>query len=113
MKEKSTEKAREKVSKQAEKPVKAKKAKVEKPEVERNQRRVKNGVIIGTKMAKTVIVRVERKYRHPMYQKVVTSSKKYYAHDEKADTLKEGDKVTIVECRPISKLKRWRVVREG
>ena len=74
-------------------------------------RRVKTGVVISTKMAKTVTVRVERTVRHPLYGKVLRTSKKYYAHDENANSLKEGDHVTIVESRPTSKLKRWRVVK--
>lgn len=80
---------------------------------QRGRRRVKTGVVVSTKMAKTAVVRVERTFRHPLYGKVVRSAKKYYAHDEQANTLKEGDTVTIVEARPTSKLKRWRVVRES
>ena len=80
-------------------------------ESQRGRRKQKTGVVISTKMAKTVTVRVERTFRHPLYGKVVRLSKKYYAHDEQADQLKEGDLVTIVETRPLSKLKRWRVVR--
>lgn len=82
-------------------------------ETERGRRKVKTGVVVSTKMAKTVAVRVERSYPHPLYGKVVRSFKKYYAHDENSNTLKEGDIVKIVETRPISKLKRWRVVREA
>ncbi|NGX61547.1 MAG: 30S ribosomal protein S17 [Chlamydiae bacterium] len=77
----------------------------------RGTRKTKVGVVVSTKMSKTAVVKVERTFRHPVYGKVVRSSKKYHAHDEQANTLKEGDKVTIVESRPISKLKRWRVVR--
>lgn len=80
---------------------------------ERGKRKVRTGVVVSNKMTNTVVVRVERKFRHPLYGKVVTSSKKYYAHDEKAANLNEGDLVTIEECRPMSKLKRWRVVRQG
>lgn len=80
---------------------------------QRGNRKVKTGVVVSTKAAKTAVVRVERTYRHPLYGKVVRSTKKYHAHDEQASTLKEGDVVTIVESRPISKLKRWRVVRES
>ncbi|MBI5272477.1 MAG: 30S ribosomal protein S17 [Chlamydiia bacterium] len=60
-------------------------------------------------MNKTVTVEVTRKMRHPRYQKVIERSKKYYAHDE-TDALAIGQKVRIVETRPLSKLKRWRVV---
>lgn len=77
----------------------------------RGNRKVKKGVVVSTKMAKTVTVRVERTVRHPVYGKVIRLSKKYYAHDEDSNTLKEGDVVTIIETRPMSKLKRWRVVR--
>jgi small subunit ribosomal protein S17 len=77
----------------------------------RGKRKEKTGVVISNKMAKTVTVRVERTVRHPIYGKVVRESKKYYAHDENSDQLKEGDIVTISETRPMSKLKRWRVVR--
>lgn len=82
-------------------------------ESERGRRKVRSGIVISTKMAKTAIVKVERTMRHPQYGKVIKYSKKYYAHDEDAHLLKEGDVVNIVETRPISKLKRWRVVREA
>lgn len=80
-------------------------------EAERGRRKVRTGVVVSTKMAKTVTVRVERTFRHPAYGKVIRSSKKYYAHDENPSAWQEGDLVTIVETRPMSKLKRWRVVR--
>ncbi len=67
------------------------------------------GVIISNKMAKTVTVQVSRKMRHPKYGKVIERSKKLYAHDE-TNALEVGQKVRIVETRPLSKLKRWRVV---
>jgi small subunit ribosomal protein S17 len=76
---------------------------------ERGNRRTKQGVVVSNKMAKTVVVRVERTLRHPLYSKVVARTKKYYAHDESGQ-LQPGDRVTIMEARPISKLKRWRVV---
>ena len=75
---------------------------------ERNVRREKEGVVVSTKMQKTVTVSVDRTYLHPQYHKVVTRRKKYYAHCEM--DVKEGQKVRISETRPISKLKRWRVV---
>lgn len=75
---------------------------------ERNVRREKEGTVVSTKMQKTVTVRVDRTLLHPEYQKVVTRGKKYYAHCEM--DVKEGQKVRISETRPISKLKRWRVV---
>ena len=80
-------------------------------EAQRGRRKERVGVVVSTKMAKTVTVRVERTLRHAVYGKVVRSSKKYYAHDEHSDQLKAGDIVTIIETRPMSKLKRWRVVR--
>jgi small subunit ribosomal protein S17 len=76
---------------------------------QRNLRKEKEGTVISTKMHKTVTVSVGRTYPHAEYHKVVTRRKKYYAHCEGID-VKEGQKVRIVETRPISKLKRWRVV---
>ena len=78
---------------------------------DRGERRTKTGVVISTKMNKTVVVSVERSYRHPLYHKVLKAKKKYYAHDENAHDLAVGETVTIVESRPMSKLKRWRVVK--
>ncbi|HUD02244.1 MAG TPA: 30S ribosomal protein S17 [Rhabdochlamydiaceae bacterium] len=75
---------------------------------ERNTRKEKEGVVVSTKMQKTVTVRVDRTFLHPEYPKVITRGKKYYAHCE--IDVKEGQKVRIAETRPISKLKRWRVV---
>ena len=74
-----------------------------------NRRSTKIGQVVSTKMAKTIVVRVERRFPHPQYKKIVTSYKKFYAHDEKAEA-KVGDTVRIEETRPISKLKRWRLV---
>jgi len=73
-----------------------------------NRKTVK-GVVVSNKMQKTVVVRVERTIRHPQYDKVITRTKKYYAHDE-SSTAKIGDEVVIMETRPLSKLKCWRVV---
>lgn len=78
-------------------------------EEDRKSRRSKKGTVISNKMDKTVVVRVETKMQHPTYRKIVKRAKKYYAHTEE-NNLKEGDTVTIMECRPISKLKRWVVV---
>lgn len=75
---------------------------------ERNTRKVKSGIVISNKMDKTVVVEIERTLRHPQYQKVITLKKKIYAHNDKP--LQIGDKVTVEETRPLSKLKRWRVV---
>jgi small subunit ribosomal protein S17 len=73
-------------------------------------KRVLQGEVVGNKQAKTVIVRVERRYTHPVMKKTVRSAKKYYAHDEKNECA-VGDMVKIEEHRPISKLKRWIVVQ--
>ena len=67
------------------------------------------GEVISDKMDKTIVVEVSRRVRHPQYQKVVTRFKKFYAHDEKSEA-GVGDRVRIVESRPLSKLKRWRLV---
>jgi len=73
-------------------------------------KRTLQGVVVSDKQAKTLVVRVERRYTHPLFKKTVRSSKKYYAHDE-TNEYKVGDMVWIEEHRPISKLKRWAVVR--
>lgn len=69
----------------------------------------KKGTVLSNKMDKTVVVKVNRTMRHPRYEKVITRYKKYYAHDE-TNALPEGTEVIIEETRPLSKLKRWRVV---
>ncbi|MFM7199688.1 MAG: 30S ribosomal protein S17 [Myxococcota bacterium] len=66
------------------------------------------GMVVSTKMQKTVVVEVHRKVRHPKYQKYVSSRKKYLVHDENNEC-KVGDEVEIIETRPLSKLKRWRL----
>ena len=71
--------------------------------------KVLNGVVVSDKMQKTVVVQVESTKRHPLYNKVLRTTKKYLAHDEDG-TCHEGDKVRIEECRPLSHRKRWRVV---
>lgn len=75
----------------------------------RSKRKGRIGEVISSKMAKTIIVRVERRFPHPKFKKVVTGYKKFYAHDEKSEA-KVGDRVRIEETRPISKTKRWRLV---
>jgi small subunit ribosomal protein S17 len=75
-------------------------------------KRVLHGVVVSDKQDKTVTVRVERRIKHPVYQKVVRRSKKYAAHDEN-NTCKIGDMVSIRECRPISKRKTWEVISDG
>ena len=66
------------------------------------------GVVAGTKMQKTIIVKVTRTAQHPLYRRVVRSAKKYYAHDETGEA-RVGDVVRIASTRPLSKLKRWRL----
>lgn len=72
-------------------------------------KRVLQGVVVSDKAAKTVVVNVERRFKHPLVQKIVRRSKRYQAHDEQNE-FKVGDKVRIEECRPISKNKSWRVI---
>ncbi|WP_341787587.1 30S ribosomal protein S17 [Rickettsia endosymbiont of Cantharis rufa] len=72
-------------------------------------KRVLQGVVISSKTDKTVTVKVERKFKHPIYKKFVKVSKKYAAHDSE-NRYQEGDKVSIIESRPISKTKTWIVV---
>jgi small subunit ribosomal protein S17 len=73
------------------------------------KKKVLEGVVVSDKGDKTVVVKVVRKFRHPKYEKLVESMKKYHAHDEK-NQYKEGDWVKIIESKPISKMKRWRVI---
>lgn len=75
----------------------------------RGKRKQRVGEVISNKMAKTIIVRVERRFPHPTFKKVVTGYKKLYAHDEKSEA-KVGDRVRIEETRPLSKTKRWRLL---
>lgn len=72
-------------------------------------RRILEGNVVSAKNDKTITVLVERRFMHPVYKKYIKSSTKYTAHDE-ANTCKEGDRVSIIECRPISKSKRWTLV---
>ncbi len=75
-------------------------------------KRILQGVVISDKSDKTVVVRVERRFAHPLYKKTVRSNKNYHAHDE-TNSVKTGDIVRIEECRPISKNKRWMVLGLG
>jgi small subunit ribosomal protein S17 len=68
----------------------------------------KIGQVVSTKMAKTIVVEVTHRVPHPLYKRIITKRKKFYAHDEQG-TAKLGDTVRIVECRPLSKLKRWQL----
>ncbi len=74
----------------------------------RRARQEKVGVVTSAKMQKTIVVKVTRLVQHPVYQRVVRVSKKFYAHDEQGEA-QRGDTVRIVETRPLSKLKRWRL----
>lgn len=74
-------------------------------------RRVLEGNVVSAKNNKTVTVLVERRFMHPVYKKYIKSTGKYTAHDE-SNQYKEGDRVSIIECRPISKSKRWSVVTD-
>ena len=74
-------------------------------------RRVVQGVVISDSMDKTIVVNVERRFQHSLYKKIIKRSKKYVAHDEQ-NRCKAGDRVSIRECRPISKRKRWEVVSD-
>src|ERR1700709_2162182 len=76
---------------------------------DRGHRKERVGEVISNKMTKTIIVRVERRFPHPRYKKVVTGYSKFYAHDEKSEA-KIGDTVRIRETRPLSKTKNWRLV---
>lgn len=77
--------------------------------MERNNRKTRQGVVVSDKMDKTVVVRVERVTRHPLYGKRIKRSKKFHAHDAE-NSCRQGDVVEIMETRPLSKTKRWRVV---
>ena len=77
-------------------------------DVKKRKRQEKVGEVVSTKMAKTIVVEVGRRVPHPLYRKVVSKRSKFYAHDEKGEA-KVGDRVRIVETRPLSKLKRWRL----
>jgi small subunit ribosomal protein S17 len=79
------------------------------PEVKRANRKERVGEVVSNKMTKTIVVRVERRFPHAQYKKIVTAYKKFYAHDEKNEA-KIGDTVRIEETRPLSKLKCWRLV---
>ena len=68
----------------------------------------KVGSVVSTKMQKTIVVEVSRRVPHPLYKRIIGKRKKFYAHDEEG-TAKLGDVVRIVECRPLSKLKRWQL----
>ena len=80
----------------------------EKP-VERNQRKVREGLVVSDKMDKTVVVAVEDRVKHRLYGKIIRRTTKYHAHDE-ANACGIGDRVRLMETRPLSATKRWRVI---
>ena len=73
-------------------------------------KKTREGVVVSDKMTKTRVVRIERVFRHPRYQRVITRSKRLKAHDER-NASKVGDRVLIEETRPLSKEKRWRILQ--
>jgi small subunit ribosomal protein S17 len=79
------------------------------PVIARGHKKERVGEVLSNKMTKTIVVRVQRRFPHPVFKKVVTQFNKFYAHDEKSEA-KPGDRVRIQECRPLSKTKRWRLV---
>jgi len=78
--------------------------------LQRGHRKERVGKVVSDSMDKTIVVRVERRFRHPQFKKVVTAYSKFYAHDEKNEA-KTGDRVRIQETRPLSKTKCWRLVQ--
>ena len=76
---------------------------------ERNNRKTRQGLVVSVAGDKTCVVKVEDRKRHPMYGKMVTQSRKFHTHDEE-NVCGVGDAVTIMETRPLSKMKRWRLV---
>jgi len=79
-------------------------------DLDRGHRKTLEGVVVSDKMNKTRTVRVSRTVKHPFYEKIMKKSKKFHAHDENNEA-REGDLVEITSTRPLSKLKRWRIVR--
>lgn len=77
--------------------------------MERNKRKSREGMVISNRMDKTIVVAVERHFRHPRYVKIIRRTSKLYAHDEENEC-RIGDKVRVMETKPLSKLKRWRLV---
>ena len=75
-------------------------------------KKILKGIVVSDKPNKTITVLVERKYQHPLFKKIIKSKKKYNAHDEN-NKFKNGDKVSIIECRPYSKTKKFEVLGEN
>ena len=74
-------------------------------------KRILKGKVVSSKGNKTIVVEVNRKFQHPFYGKVISRKKKYHAHDER-NKFKEGEKVSIIECKPYSKKKTWQVIEK-
>ena len=74
-------------------------------------KKILKGTVTSARNNKTIVVEVVRKFKHPFYEKVIKRSKKYHAHDEKNE-IKEGQSIEIIECNPISKKKRWKVLEK-
>ena len=83
-------------------------AAIEQTQEKAGHKNEKVGEVVSTKMAKTIVVEVTRRTAHPVYKRIVNKRKKFYAHDEE-QSAKVGDVVRIIECRPLSRLKRWRL----
>jgi small subunit ribosomal protein S17 len=75
-------------------------------------KRILQGTVVSAASEKTIVVNVDRRVKHPLYKKTITRSNKFHAHDEN-NSFKIGDKVKIIECRPISKKKTWTVLTDG
>lgn len=76
---------------------------------DRNRRKMRVGKVVSNKMKQTIVVEITRTMKHPLYERVIRTKSKLYAHDAKEDA-GMGDTVRVMECRPLSKLKRWRLV---
>ena len=74
-------------------------------------KKILKGTVTSAKNNKTIVVQVTRKFKHPFYEKIIKRSKKYHAHDEK-NKFKEGETISIIECNPISKRKKWKVLEK-
>ncbi|MCP4570616.1 MAG: 30S ribosomal protein S17 [FCB group bacterium] len=76
---------------------------------DRNRRKMRVGKVVSSKMKQTIVVEITRTMKHPLYERVIRTKSKLYAHDAKEDA-GAGDTVRVMECRPLSKMKRWRLV---
>ena len=76
---------------------------------ERNRRKVRIGTVVSNKMDKTIVVELQRTMKHPLYERIIRTKSKIYAQDDKGEASR-GDTVRVMECRPLSKMKHWRLV---